>query len=159
MPSMRPPTASDPDGADSWRYRELTEVDSVLAHRLVSEYGEVWLSAAELPVERLTEVGDTVQIAVADEWEGDDPGKKRLRLTSWYNGSTYWLPDWDGDAEKAVSWIRDTAWLQAGNVRFKRYRYGRTLWDAEGEERHEPLPPNGVRAWFKADSERHLYGQ
>lgn len=156
---MRPPTASDPDGADSWRYREFAEVDSVLADRLVSEYGEVWLSAADLPLERMGEVGDTVQIAVADEWEGDEPGSKRLRLTSWYTGSTYWLPDWDGDDGKAVSWIRDTARLQAGNVRFQRHRYGRTVWDAKGEERDDPLRPDEVRAWLKADSERHPYRQ
>ena len=152
---MRPPTASDPDGPDSWRYRELAEVDPVLAHRLVSEYGEVWLSEAELPLERLSEVGDTVEIAVADEWEDSEPGSKRLRLTSWYTGSTYWRPDWDGDEEKAVSWVRDVASLQAGNVRFQRYSYGRTVWDEVGGERQEPLRPEEVNAWLKADAERH----
>jgi hypothetical protein len=157
MPSMRPPTASDPDGPDGWRYRDLAEADPALANRLVNEYGRVWLSGAELPPERAGEVADTVQIAVAEEWETDEPGLKRLRLTSWYTGSTYWLPDWDGDDEKAISWIRDTAWLQAGNVRFQRYRYGRTTWDTEGEARDEPLRPDEVRAWLDADAEAHPY--
>lgn len=51
---MRPPTASDPDGPNGWRYRELADVDGALAQRLFAEYGEIWLSAAELPVERRT---------------------------------------------------------------------------------------------------------
>ncbi len=159
MPSLRPESPSSPDGQDEWRYQQLHDVDPVLADDLIGAYGTVWLPLAELPLDRHAEVGDTVELAIADEWEDPAPGAKRLRLTSWYTGSTYWLPDWDGDADKAISWIRDTAWLQAGNVRFQRYRYGRTLWDAEGEERHEPLRLDGVRAWFKADSERHPYGQ
>jgi hypothetical protein len=50
------------------------------------------------------------------------------------------------------------AYLQAGNVRFQRFRYGRTLWDEEGEERDEPPQPDDIRAWLKADAERHPYG-
>ena len=155
MPSMRPPSASDPDGTEGWRFRELAEVDSTLAQRLLGEYGDLWVSASELPHERSGEVPDTLEVAVADEWQDDNPGLKRLRLTSWYTGSTYWLPDWDGDHEKAVTWIRDTAWLQAGNVRFQRYRYGRTAWDEEGEDRDEPLTDDEVQAWVDADAKRH----
>ena len=49
MPSMRPATASDPDGADGWRYHDLAEVAPDVASRLVKEYAEVWLPAADLP--------------------------------------------------------------------------------------------------------------
>ena len=39
-------------------------------------------------------------LVVADEWEETFyGGAKRLRLTSSYTGSTYYLPDWDGDLE------------------------------------------------------------
>ncbi len=52
-----------------------------------------------------------------------------LRLRSWYTGSTYWLPEWDGSLATAAAWIDDTADLQAENVKFERSRYGPTNWD------------------------------
>jgi hypothetical protein len=85
---MKPDSASDPDGVNEWRYHDLAEADADLARRLLSEYGEVWLTEAELPVERLAEVEDTVEIVVAKEWEDHDPESMRLRLRSWYTGST-----------------------------------------------------------------------
>ena len=94
---MRPATASDPDGPDAWRYRDLAEVTPAMASLLVEEYGEVWLREAELPEDRRSEVGDTLELRVADEWDGYEPGTKRLRLTSWYTGETNCLYEWMGD--------------------------------------------------------------
>jgi hypothetical protein len=155
MPSMKPESASDPDGENGWRYRDLAETDADLALRLLREYGEVWLIEAELPVERLAEVQDTVELVVANEWEESDPQSMRLRLTSWYTGSTYWLPGWDRDHSAAVAWIRDIAQLQAGNVRTQRFRYGNTPWDLQQVKRTTDVTPEEFRAWLKDDAERH----
>jgi hypothetical protein len=133
----------------------LAEANADLALRLLREYGEVWLTEAELPVERLAEVEDTVEIVVAKEWGDPDAESMRLRLTSWYTGSTYWLPGWDGDHGAAVAWIRDIAQLQAGNVRTQRFRYGSTPWDLEDVERTTAVTPEEFRAWLKDDAERH----
>ncbi len=155
MPSMRPATASDPDGADGWRYHDLGEVAPDLAFQLVKEYGEVWLPAAELPEARLSEVRDTLKLDVADEWEDAGAGTKRLRLTSWYTGETSWLHDWEGDVESAVEWIRSQAELRAVWVRYERFRYGSTFWDPEGDYRREERTPEELRAWLKDDAKRH----
>jgi hypothetical protein len=152
---MKPESASDPDGVDEWRYGELADHNADLALRLLREYGEVWLTDAELPLERLAEVEDTVEIVVANDWEDPDPGSMRLRLTSWYTGSTYWLPGWDGDPGAAVAWIRDVAQLQAANVRTERFRYGSTQWDLEDVERTAAVTHEEFRAWLTEDAERH----
>src|SRR5207253_5358402 len=108
VPSWRPPTAVDPDGANAWRYRLLSEVDASMATRLVDRFAPRWLRRAGLPEWRLPEMPDTIELKVADSWDPQD-GSRLLRLTSWYTGETTWLYDWTGDFETAASWIDDAA--------------------------------------------------
>jgi hypothetical protein len=124
MPSWRPANRGKPDGREEGFYKPLADVDPTVADALIHHYGEVWLPRAGLPMERLPEVGDTVEIRVRDD--GD---QRVLRLTSWYTGSTYWMYDWDGETSSAVAWIEEVADLQAGNVKTERGRYGPTPWD------------------------------
>ena len=130
MPSWRPAEPGEPDGDDEWRFAPLANQDDELHTLLLETYGRRWLRQAGLPEERLPEVPDTVELLVAEDWtEPAGTGLLTLRLTSWYTGSTYWLPGWDGSSEAAVAWIEDIADLQAGNVRFDRDRHGHTPWD------------------------------
>ena len=120
MPSWRPPTASDPDGDDEGQYAPLSDRDADLAAALLDRYARVWLSGAGLPLERLAEVPDTVELV---------EGRESLRLRSWYTGSTYWLHGWDGARETAEEWMDMVADLQARNVVDERTDYGPTPWD------------------------------
>jgi hypothetical protein len=129
MPSWRPPHAGSPNGPDEWRFRPLADLDPHLAARLLDRYGPRWLAAAGLPLGRLAEVPDTVDLR---------RGPDGLRLTSWYTGSTYWLGDWDGSLEAAEAWIDDVADLQAANATIDR-EYGPGVWDHP--DRWEPPPP------------------
>lgn len=56
-------------------------------------------------------------------------GAQRLRLRSWFTGSTYYLPDWGGDWFDARAWIEMVADLQARSVDDYRGRHGPTPWD------------------------------
>lgn len=133
----------------------------------------MWLIEAELPEDHLAEVGDTVALVVAEEWEHLDGGTKRLRLTSWYTGSTYWLRDWDGDLRTATEWVGHVAQLQAVNVRVERFRNGPTPWDreivggldeityealrtsVEEAERRETITVEELQTWLREDAGRH----
>jgi hypothetical protein len=106
-------------------YSDLADVDAALAARLIDAYGRRWLDQAGLPMRRLAEVPDTVELLVRT-----DEDAQVLRLTSWYTGSTYWLYEWDGEETRAVEWILDVADLQAGNVQTERL-YGPTAWDTD----------------------------
>lgn len=70
-----------------------------------------------------------MELQVADEWPLPSAMARRLRLTSWFTGSTYYLADWDGDWYDAKRWIEGVAELQAGNVDSFRGRHGPTPWD------------------------------
>jgi hypothetical protein len=123
VPSWRPAEASRPDGHLENAYDELADVDSALAARLVDRYGRRWLEQATLPIDRLVEVGDTVELLVRGAGN-----EQVLRFRSWYTGSTYWLDPWDGSEIAAEHWIDEVATLQASNVREDR-RHGPTPWD------------------------------
>ncbi len=111
-------------------FQNLGEVDPATAHHLIEQYGRVWLREAGPSQDHLPEVGDTVALVVAGEWEDSGTsGTKRLRLTSRYTSSAYYLPDWDGELKTATAWIRRIAQLQAANLRVERVRYGPTPWD------------------------------
>jgi hypothetical protein len=130
VPSWRPDHASDPDKADEWRFRPLSESEPSIAQRLIAEFSPRFLRAATLPMAREAEVGNTIELTVAEEWQPRD-GTRILRLTSWYTGETRWLPDWDGRFESAVSWIRDVADLCGGWVQSERADGGSTPWDED----------------------------
>jgi len=108
MPSWRPETATDPDGRDEWRYRTLGEVDASMATRLVDRFAPRWLRRAGLPIRRLPDVPDTIELKAAASWDPPD-GSRVLRLRSWYTGETTWLYDWAGDFETAAEWIDGAA--------------------------------------------------
>ena len=69
-----------------------------MANRLVERFAPRWLRRAGLPLSHHGEVGDTIELRVADSWDPLD-GTHVLRLTSWYTGETTWLYDWRGDFE------------------------------------------------------------
>ena len=129
VPSWRPSTASDPDEADAWRFEPLADRDPACAQRLIEHFAPSWLAAARLPAERVAEVADTLNLVVAESWDPAD-GTQTLRITPWYTGETRWLPEWDGAAETALSWIEQTAEDFGDWVIDERERYGnRTPWD------------------------------
>jgi hypothetical protein len=123
MPSWRPSNPSQPDDDLEGAYRDLGEVDPALSARLLELFGRKWLLEAGLPIERLAEVGDTVELLVRQTDDG-----QVLRLRSWYTGCTYWLDPWDGRESEAMVWIDAVAEMQAGN---KDRRDGPTPWDVE----------------------------
>lgn len=118
----------------------LADNDPELAAALLGRYGRRWLELANLPQDRLPEVPDTVELLVAPDWtEPPDEGLRILRLRSWYTGSTYWFPEWDGSVADAERWIDEIADLQAGNVVDER-AYGPTEWD-DPTEWNAPVMP------------------
>jgi hypothetical protein len=129
VPNYKPPTASDPDGSDEWRFRPLLEEDRELAHRLIDVYAQRWIDRSGYPEARIPEVADTIELVIADEWAPTAPGLRRLRLRSWFTGNTSYLPAWDGDWNTARTWIENVAELQAGSVDDYRGRHGPTPWD------------------------------
>ncbi len=142
MPSWRPAGASDPDGQDEWRFGPLADQSPALADALLDHYARRWLDLAHLPERRLPEVPDTVDLVVAPDWsEPEASGLLTLRLRSWYTGSTYWMPGWDGTPEDAERWIDGVAELEAGNVDDER-EYGPTEWDDPAEWTPPPAPPS-----------------
>jgi hypothetical protein len=125
--SWRPADASDPDDDEEWRYGPLESIDRSLADRLISLFASSWLPAAGLPMSRLAEVPDTLELLAAPSWDPPD-GSMILRLRSWYTGHTYWLHDWNGDHGAAEEWIREVAEENAFSVNFQR-RDEPTIWD------------------------------
>src|SRR5437868_5347173 len=87
--NWRPDNPSEPDPEWTHAYQPLSEVAPKLTAELIDAYGRRWLDQAELPMARLPEMGDTLELMV----RADDDGQA-LRLTSWYTGSTYWLYGW-----------------------------------------------------------------
>jgi hypothetical protein len=139
MRDWRPANPSSPDDADEWRFRPLRDDDSEFAERLVDAFCREWVMIAGFASERVEEARNTVELLVADEWDPDGPEvehTKRLRLTSWFTGSTYWLYEWAGDEATARRWIVHTADLQARNVMTERQLHGPTEWDGD-----PPLDP------------------
>jgi hypothetical protein len=127
--SWRPSAASDPDEGDEWRFRPLAEQDPEAVMRLIEHFAPLWLEAARLPMHRLGEVPDTVELLVAESWNPAD-GTLVLRLRSWYTGETRWLYGWDGEVDSALPWIEEVADLCGGWVEDERSHYGnRTPWD------------------------------
>jgi hypothetical protein len=140
MRVWRPADPSSPDEADEWRYRPLHDSDPELADRLVAAYCRQWVMVAGFGSERLQEAPGTVELLVADEWDPEDDQAKRLRIRSWFTGSSYWLYEWDGDEAAALRWVLQTADLQGDNVIVERQMYGPTEWDGD-----PPLDPVNFR--------------
>jgi hypothetical protein len=59
----------------------------------------------------------------------DEPGTKRLRITSRFSGSTRWLSEWHGDAQAALVFAEAVADDEAEWVHVERRDYGPTEWD------------------------------
>src|SRR5262249_32485660 len=121
----RPEHFSSPDGDQEHLFIPLEDEDLKLAHKLLRRYAERWLIEAELPADRLDEAINAAELKTAPD---DEPGLRRLRLTSFYTGTTYWRYGWDGSEAAALSFMDETAELQGGNVRDDR-RHGPTPWD------------------------------
>jgi hypothetical protein len=68
---------------------------------------------------------DTIELKVAPD---EEPGQWRLRLRSFYTGTTYWKHGWDGSEEAALEFMDEAADLQGQNVGGDR-RHGPVLWD------------------------------
>ena len=65
---------------------------------------------------------------VAAEWDPPD-GTRRLRLRSWYTGTTDWLVEWDGSLDIAADWMMVQAKLRGTWVHDERGIGGSTVWD------------------------------
>jgi hypothetical protein len=134
VPNWRPETATDPDGPDAWRFRPLLDEDRELALRLIDVYASRWVERSGYPESKIPEVSGTMELVIADEWTAPGATTRRLRMTSWFTGSTYYLPGWNGDWYEAKRWIEDVAEMQAGNVDSYRGRNGPTPWDDSESE-------------------------
>ena len=80
---------SAPDGEEEHLFVPLDEDDPALADRLRRRFVELWLREGRLPLHR-SDV--TVELKIAPD---ETPDRWRLRLRSFYTGTTYWLHDWD----------------------------------------------------------------
>jgi hypothetical protein len=116
---------SDPDGVVEPLFVPLEAEDPALADRLKRRYVELWLREGRLPLHRFDEGLETVELKIAPD---EAPGRWRLRLRSFYTGTTYWLHEWDRSAAAAEAWVDDIAELQGQNVNDDR-QYGPTPWD------------------------------
>src|SRR5207244_1630181 len=81
--------------------------------------------AAHPAAPRIEDAMDTVELKVAPDAQ---PSRQRLRLRSFYTGTTYWMNGWDGSEEGALVFIDEAADLQGSNVGGDR-RHGPVLWD------------------------------
>jgi hypothetical protein len=77
---------------------------------------------------------ETVELKVAAD---EEPGLWRLRLRSFYTGTTYWRYGWDGSEEAALDFMDEAAELQGHNVGEDR-RHGPVLWDDAARRRRSP---------------------
>jgi hypothetical protein len=117
---------SAPDGDEEHLFVPLDEDDAALADRLRRRFVDLWLREGRLPLHRFDEALETVELKIAPD--DQTPGRWRLRLRSFYTGTTYWLYDWDRSTSAAEAWIDDVAELQGANVNEDR-RHGPTPWD------------------------------
>jgi hypothetical protein len=116
---------SSPDGPEDHLFVALADEQPELAQRLRRRYAERWIADARLRPPQIEDAMDTIELKVAPD---DQPGLWRLRLRSFYTGSTYWRHGWDGSEGAALDFMDEAAELQAGNVIDDR-RHGLTLWD------------------------------
>jgi hypothetical protein len=117
-----------PDGPDEHLFLPLEDDQPELAERLKRHYIEQWVAEARLRPPSLQDAMDTVELKVAPD---EEPGLRRLRLRSFYTGSTYWRYEWDGSEEAAFRFMDQAAELQA--------------WNVEGDREHGPVPWDDVR--------------
>jgi hypothetical protein len=122
---LRSKHLSSPDGEEEQLFVPLDDENPTLAQKRRRRYAERWLIEAELPADRLEEAISTIELKVAPD---DEPDRRRLRLRSFYTGTTYWRYGWDGSEEAALTFMDETAELQGGNVRDDR-KHGPTPWD------------------------------
>ena len=115
-----------PDGRQEHLFRPLEEVDPALADTLRRTFVPKWLAESGFPAWRYDEAMATVDIRVAPD---EEPGERRLRVTSGFTGSTRWLYEWDGDEQEAIAFVEDVAGDEAGWVHDERRLYGPTEWD------------------------------
>jgi hypothetical protein len=120
-----PWTPSNPDGYEEHLFVPLEAEDPALADRLRRRFVDLWLREGRLPLHRFDEALETVELRVAPD---ETPGRWRLRLRSFYTGTTYWLYDWDRSTPAAEAWVDGVAELQGANVNEER-RYGPSDWD------------------------------
>jgi hypothetical protein len=125
MPFEWPENPSSPDGADEHLFVPLEDAQPELAERLRRRYAEQWILVAHLRPPRLEEAMDTVELTVAPD---EEAGQWRLRLRSFYTGTTYWKDGWDGSEEAALEFMDEAADLQGENVGDDR-RHGPVPWD------------------------------
>jgi hypothetical protein len=122
-----------PDGADEDLFTPLEREDADLTRSLKRRYAERWLLEANLPTDRVEDAIETVELKVAPD---EEPGRRRLRLTSFYTRATYWLYGWDGSIDAANAFIDEAAQLQGANVKNDR-RHGPTPWDESPTRRRK----------------------
>jgi len=91
----------------------LDDEQPELAERLRRRYAERWVVEAHLRSPRLEDAMDTIELKVAPD---EEPGLRRLRLRSFYTGSTYWRYGWDGSEDAALDFMDEAAELQGANV-------------------------------------------
>lgn len=122
VPFEWPENPSSPHGEEEHLFVPLEDAQPELAQRLKQRYAERWIVEAHLRPPRIEDAMDTVELKVAPD---EKPGLWRLRLRSFYTGSTY---GWDGSEEIALDFMDEAADLQGGNVADDR-RHGPVLWD------------------------------
>jgi hypothetical protein len=124
-----------PDGPEEHLFLPLEDEQPELALRLKRHYVERWIAQARLRPPTLQEAIDTVKLKVAPD---EEPGLLRLRLTSFFTGSTYWHYGWDGSEETALSFMEEAAQLQA--------------WNVDGDREHGPVPWDDAPAQRREES-------
>jgi hypothetical protein len=120
-----PENPSSPDGPEEHLFVPLDDEQPELAERLRRRYAERWVVEGHLRPPRLEDAMDTIELKVAPD---EKPGLRRLRLRSFYTGSTYWRYGWDGSEDAALDFMDEAAELQGADVGGDR-RHGPVLWD------------------------------
>jgi hypothetical protein len=125
MTFERPDQPPGPDGDREHLFVPLADQQPELAERLLRRFAELWVVAARLRPPSIEDAMVTAELKVAQCLEFDG---SCLRLRSFYTGTTYWQPGWDGSEAAALAFIEEMAELQGANVGEDR-RHGPTLWD------------------------------
>jgi hypothetical protein len=126
-----------PNPGEEHLFTLLDDEDPDLATALKGRYAERWLAEANLPEHRIGGSINTVELKVAPDF--DEPGRRRLRMTSFYTGSTYWLYGWDGSRKSAMRFMDEMAQTQGDWVKDERQRFGPTEWDESPNRRRKRL--------------------